>query len=113
MPRTALFAALAASSFLAACGGGNGPDSRDQLPTVLGCLRDEKRLPVRQVGDDRIDIGTRARPYIRFFLTGGEAEAAQFEGREEGTEKIGAALLYVRTAGDAELAKIEDCLDNT
>jgi hypothetical protein len=95
------------------CGGGSGPDSIDRLPDALRCLREDKGLVARQVGRDSIQVGDPARgPRIRFFLTGGEASAAQFEGREEGSEQIGAALLYVQHADDHTLGDVENCLDN-
>jgi hypothetical protein len=97
---------------LAGCGGGSGPNSRNDLPDALTCIR-HKGLPARQNGTDTIQVGDpTSGPRIRFFLTGGEAEAAQFEGREEGSEQIGASLLYVRQASDDTLKDVENCLDS-
>jgi hypothetical protein len=115
--RATTFLGLAlACAALAGCslsGGGSGPDSRDRLPDALRCLHQDKGLAARQQGKDSIQVGDPARgPRVRFFLTGGEASAAQFEGREEGTEQIGASLLYVREADDDTLADVENCLDN-
>jgi hypothetical protein len=115
--RATTFLGLAlACAGLAGCGlssGGSGPDSSDKLPDALRCLRQDKRLAARQAGRDSIQVGDPARgPRIRFFLTGGEAEAAQFEGREEGSEQIGASLLYVRRADDHTLQDVETCLDD-
>ncbi|MFN2617113.1 MAG: hypothetical protein ABR581_08310 [Thermoleophilaceae bacterium] len=94
-------------------GGGSGPNSRDRIPDALRCLHEDKGLAARLEGRDSIQVGDPTRgPRIRFFLTGGEASAAQFEGREEGTEQIGASLLYVRQADDHTLADVENCLDN-
>jgi hypothetical protein len=101
---------------LAGCGAGakgHGPDSRNKLPDALSCIKQDKGLPARQAGADAIQVGDPARgPLIRFFLTGGEAEAVQFEGREEGSEQIGASLLYVRQANDHTLQDVETCLDD-
>jgi len=107
---TALVLACAA---LAACGSGSGPDSSNRLPDAVSCIKQNKGVPARQDGRATVQVGDPATgPRIRFFLTGGEAEAAQFEGREEGSEQIGAALLYVRRADDQTLAKVEKCLDD-
>ena len=46
-------------------------------------------------------------PRIVFYLTSGQAEAAQFEGDGEGAEQIGSALLFVRQATEDELEKLE------
>ena len=51
-------------------------------------------------------------PRIVFYLTSGQAEAAQFEGQGEGAEQIGSALLFVRDGTDDELEKIEHCLND-
>ena len=51
-------------------------------------------------------------PRIVFYLTSGQAEAAQFEGQGEGAEQIGSALLFVRDGTDDELEKIERCLND-
>ena len=98
---------------LAGCGGGSGPNSRNDLPDALTCIRHDKGLPARQTGPDTIQVGDPAGgPRIRFFLTAGESAAAQFEGREEGSEQIGASLLYVRQASDNTLKDVENCLDS-
>ena len=51
---------------------------------------------------------------IRFFLTAGEAEVAQFRGEAEGTEQIGAALVFVepevREDSEELLEDVESCL---
>jgi hypothetical protein len=97
---------------LAGCGSGSGPDSANRLPDAVNCIKQDKGIPARQEGESTIQVGDPASgPRIRFFLTGGEAAAAQFEGREEGSEQIGAALLYVRQADDDTLKGVEDCLD--
>ena len=98
---------------LAGCGSGSGPDSGNKLPDAVTCIKQDKGIPARQSGPGTIQVGDPASgPQIRFFLTGGEAAAAQFEGREEGSEQIGASLLYVRRANDHTLAAVEACLDD-
>ena len=63
------------------------------------------------MGDQEIVIGDGAdAPRVRFFLTSGESEAAQFEGHGEGAEQIGATLLYVRDGSDDVLGDVEKCL---
>ena len=49
-------------------------------------------------------------PHIKFFLTAGEAEAEQFQGRGEGAEQIGGTLLYVGDGSDDLLEPVEKCL---
>ena len=51
-------------------------------------------------------------PRIRFYLTGGQAEAEQFEGRAEGSEQIKNSLLFVRGGGRGDLGGIEACLND-
>jgi hypothetical protein len=71
------------------------------------------RLPVRLVGKDTIQVGDPATgPRIKFFLNGGQAEAAQFAGQGEGAEQINNALLFVRGASDSLLQKLEGCLQS-
>jgi hypothetical protein len=103
---------LAACAALAAgCGGDD--DSNDKRATALECLRDDRGLDARLAGRDAIQVGDGEKgPRIRFFLTSGEAEAAQFEGRQEGTEHIGSALLFVRQGSDQLLEDVESCLDS-
>ena len=117
--RRPLTLALACSAALSASGCGLGSDSdtgtdpNDKRAAALECLREEKGLKATPEGDDAIRVGSPLNgSRIRFFLTTGEAEARQFEGREEGTEHIGAALLYVRQASEAELEEVEACLDD-
>jgi hypothetical protein len=110
--RTYLVLALSCAG-LTACGTGSGPDSSNKLPDAVSCIKQDKGIPAHQSGKSTIQVGNPASgPQIRFFLTGGEAAAAQFEGREEGTEQIGAALLYVRGADDHTLEAVENCLDD-
>ena len=92
---------------------GGGPNANDKRAAALDCLKNQQKLAVRPIGTDSLQVGQPATgPRIKFFLTNGEAEAAQFEGRGEGSEQIGPALLFVRKGPDDQLAKIEKCLDD-
>ena len=75
-------------ALLAGCGGGDsaGKDKNDKRATALDCLTNEQHLPARLLGKDSIQIDGPDSPRVQFFLTSGEAEAFQFEGRAEGTE---------------------------
>jgi hypothetical protein len=98
---------------LVGCGGSSSKDTSDVRGAALDCLKNDKHLPARLVGRDSIQIGDpRTGPRAKFFLTSGEAEAFQFEGKAEGTEHIGKALLYVGKAGDKEIKQVEACLDD-
>jgi hypothetical protein len=114
---TAVLIACAAA-LVAGCGSsaktsGSGPNTNDKRATALDCLKNEQKVDARLLGKDGLQVGDPARrTRIKFFLTNGEAEAAQFEGRGEGSEQIGPALLFVGKASDAELEKVEKCLDD-
>jgi hypothetical protein len=106
----ALLLALA----VAGCGGTKeGPESNDKRGAALDCLTNQQHLNARLAGPDSIQIDNpRTGPRIKFFLTRGEAEAAQFEGTAEGTIQSGSALIYVRRNGDDLLKQVESCVDN-
>ena len=112
--RRAVPLAVALAIGVAGCGNTKaGPDSNDKRADALTCLTDKYKLQARMVGDDTIQVGDpRTGPRIRFFLTRGQAEGAQFEGTAEGTLQSGAALIYVRKNGDDLLEKVEDCVDS-
>jgi hypothetical protein len=100
------------------CGsdGGSSPSPADKQSdkrgATLACLRDERHLDARPLGRDSIQVGDpRTGARVKFFLTNGEAEAAQFEGRGEGSEQIGSALLFVRRGSEDVLEDVEGCLD--
>jgi len=103
---------------LAGCGSSDaGPsnDDSDTRATVLTCLTDDKGIDARLGPDDTILLtGGDKAPKIQFFLTADEALSAQFEGRGEGAEQIGAALLYVRPEirdrFENLLEDVENCL---
>jgi hypothetical protein len=90
-----------------------GPDSNDARTEALDCMTQKHHLDARLSGKDSIQVGdARTGPRVKFFLTRGQAEAAQFEGTAEGTLESGAALIYVRANGDDLLAQVEDCIDS-
>jgi hypothetical protein len=103
---------------LAGCGSNDaGPadDESDTRAGVFACITDEKGIDARLDGDEEIVLdGIPDAPRIRFYLTAGEAEAAQFEGDVEGAEQIGAALLFLEPEVNEEsedlLTDVEDCL---
>lgn len=92
---------------------GGGDDDSDKRAVAMECFEQEgvdAHLEGEE-GDEEILIGPGDDgPRIRFFLTSGEAEAAQFEGNGEGAEQIGATLLYVRDGSDELLETVELCL---
>lgn len=92
-------------------GGGNDLDDR---AAAMQCIQDAGIDNARLVGPDgeqEIVIGDSAdAPRIKFFLTAGEAEAEQFQGRGEGAEQIGGTLLYVGDGSDDLLKPVEKCL---
>jgi hypothetical protein len=104
-------AALLGGCSLSSNDGSSGDNGSDKRALALECLRQEKHLGARAAGDDALIVGDPGSgPRIRFFLTSGEAEAAQFEGKGEGAEQIGSALLFVRGGSDEVLEQVEDCL---
>ena len=111
-------AALSALLALPGCGigsddAGGGSDDSDKRAVALDCLEEEEvaaRLEGEE-GDEEIVVGDGVdAPRIRFFLTSGESEAAQFEGNGEGAEQIGPTLLYVNGGSDELLETVEGCL---
>ena len=71
-------------------------------------------MPPEESREDRAQEAERkanAALNVAFAPSPGSAEGEQMTGQAQGAEVIGAALLYVHQAPDAELAKIEDCLD--
>jgi hypothetical protein len=105
---------------LAGCGSNDaGPvaDDADKRAVALECLTEDKGVDARLEGDEWIVLdGDQTGPRIRFFLTAGEAEAEQFEGRGEGAEQIGSALLFVkpeiREHTEDLLKSAEECLSD-
>jgi hypothetical protein len=112
--RRALALLTAAAALVAGCGSPDyDADPNDKRAVALECLTETKDLDARLEGEDAILVGSSdTGPRIRFFLTSGEAEAEQFEGRGEGAEQIGNALLFVRDGSEEELSEVENCLDD-
>ncbi len=149
--RATLLAALCLLAAASGCGDDDGPPSSQQRPTgdtveitapgetapspgprttlapedkrgiALACIRDEKGIAAKPVGDKGIELevaapseGTDgvAKSRIDFFQSSLEAEGEQFEGRAEGAEQVGAALFYVRELPEEALIEIEDCLND-
>ena len=107
---------LAVACLAAGCGGNqtkaSAPENRqaDKRGAALACMTGEKKLDARAVGKDAIQVDGRTGPHVRFYLTGGEAEADQFEGKAEGSEQIRSALLFPRKGSDQLVEQVEDCL---
>jgi hypothetical protein len=103
---------------LAGCGSDDAApvgDDSDTRAAALACIADQKGIDARLEGDDEIELGGPATgAHIKFYLTAGEAEAAQFEGDGEGSEQIGAALLFVEPEVNPDtediLGDVEKCL---
>lgn len=89
---------------------GGGADDSDKRAVAMACFEDEG-IQARLEGEHQIVIGAGdGAPRIKFFLTSGQSEAAQFSGRGEGAEQIGQTLLYVNGGSDDVLEKVELCL---
>jgi hypothetical protein len=107
--RRAAVGAAFASLLAAGCA---SPDERDRgtydpRDPVVECLRDDD-VPARLAGRSAVDAeGVR----IDFLATPGEAEARQIQGRAQGAEQIGRALIWVGQAPDDLLDTIEKCVD--
>lgn len=120
-PTIALLAALVV---VAGCGGtstsgqGEGAgggvvvafDPRDQ---PIGCLQGkgiQAEKDARQA--DRLDIlPATSQAYIEFAATPPEAQGRQLRNEAPGAEVIGPALLTVGDLSEADLAKVEACLE--
>lgn len=93
-----------------ASGRGKVDDPRTNNPNRVNCLR-QHHLPVETVGGSGLQIGSSpAGPTVTFEPTAGTAQGYQIQGREQGAEVIGSALLYPNQASDSELKVIETCL---
>jgi hypothetical protein len=108
------FLALAA---LSGCGIGSsdagGGDDLDDRTAALECLEEagvEARLEGEEGQQEIVVADGEDPPRVKFFLTAGEAEAEQFQGKGEGAEQIGGTLLYVGDGSDEVLKEVEKCL---
>jgi hypothetical protein len=104
--------AVPAALVVALAVGCGAPDERergryDPREPVASCLRDNG-VAARLVDGRAVDAsGVR----IEFLSTPGQAEARQIEGRAQGAEQIGRALIWVGGASEERLATIEKCVD--
>jgi hypothetical protein len=77
----------------------------------MNCIR-AAGLPAVPVGSTGIQVGALpGGPTIVFDVDPNTAESEQIKMQAPGAEVIGASLLSVHSASDAELTKIEGCLD--
>jgi hypothetical protein len=106
------FKAVAGSSVPAASSNARGYGVIDRAPLPHAkCIR-AAGLPAVSIGLTKIQVGALpAGPTIIFAPDPNAAEAEQIKGEAPGAEVIGAAVLYVHQAPDAELTKLEACLD--
>jgi hypothetical protein len=112
-PAALCLAALAGGGCGVSSGGDEGTDPNDKRATALECLTEEKEVDARLLGRNSIQVGNpESGPRIRFFLTGGAAEAEQFQGRGEGAEQIKSALLFTRGGSEDTLKAAEECLSD-
>ncbi len=120
MPHAKLVAALGAVAILlCGCGAvvkpphgrGRAVDLRTSGADHLACLL-AHHLPAHEAGQAAIQIGSLPTgPTVQFVPSASAALDRQVDGTAQGAEVIGSALLYPRQAPDAELTKIENCLD--
>jgi hypothetical protein len=76
----------------------------------LACLQG-KRLPVQVVSQTTLRVGPApAGPTIVFTASPAVAQAKQIQGKVQGAEVIGSALVYPNQGSDGELASIGACL---
>jgi hypothetical protein len=101
---------------IAGCGSSDAAptvDESDVPGSALACLEQNEIAATRE-GESGNELVLEAGPRIRFYLTAAEAEAAQFQGKGEGAEQIGSALLFVEPELDPEtediLEDVEGCL---
>ena len=91
-------------------GRGRAQDPRSSGPDYVACLR-SNHLTVVEQGYNALRVGTPpSAARVVFEPTAGIAEGQQIEGRAQGAEVIGAALLYPNGEPGARLTVIENCL---
>ena len=103
---------------LAGCGSDDatpGVDESDTTGSALACL-EQNDIPAQRTGENDNELVLDAGPRIKFYLTAAEAEAAQFQGKGEGAEQIGSALLFIDPETSEEtddvLHDVEVCLSD-
>lgn len=93
-----------------AAGRGHAVDPRSGPPNYLACLR-SNHLAVSESGLNRLQVGRLpSGATIVFEPTAGIAEGQQIQGKAQGAEVIGAALLYPNHEPGAQMTTIENCL---
>ena len=112
--RRAPFAALLATAALAGCSSADGPAQKpayDPRDASIGCIN-ATGMRATKVEPKEVRVENPAGPVrIVFEATIGEAEAANLRPETSGAEIIGDAILYVGKTSEADLDKIEGCLD--
>ena len=83
-------------------------DPGERQAATVECL-EEAGFEPRSV-NEAIEVAGRDGPRIEFNISGGESETRAFKGEAQGAMQIGTTLLFVGSAGDAELEKVEDCV---
>lgn len=118
--------AVLAAICLAACGSTAKPLAGSQAAVAknhksvddprkkhIQCLQQD-HIAVRRImiaGDPSFQVGVRpSGPTVQFLSTPGAAQYAQIEGKAQGAEVIGSALLYPNQAPDKLLSKVESCV---
>jgi hypothetical protein len=88
-------------------------DESDTPGVALACL-EESGIKATRTGENDNQLVLDSGQKIKFYLTAAEAEAAQFQGKGEGAEQIGSALLFVdpqtTKQQDDTLHDVEICL---
>ena len=109
------FALVALASGCGSSDAGGNVDKSDLPGTALACL-ESNDIQAQRTGKDDNELVLDSGQRIKFFLTADEAISEQFRGRQEGTEQIGTALLYVEPETtkqqDDVLHDVELCLSD-
>lgn len=120
-------AAVVVAMTLSACGVGSKPEAgtpqaaahsnssySDPRSKHVKCLRAD-HIPFHELtlegNKPSIQVGTRpSGPTVVFMATPGAAQNDQIQGRAQGAEVIGAALVYPNQAPNALMNKVEACM---
>jgi len=93
--------------------GSDGPDPNDKRAVALECITEEEGLEAQTSGTKSILVGNDpGGPRVEFFLSSGEAEGQQFKGEAEGSEQVGAALVFLNQGSEEDLKSLEKCLQD-